>query len=109
MGAYMIFLNENIRFKPSVLMRAVKGSKPSTDLNMALNLNEKYTAGVFTRNFNTYGLLLQMKLGTQYRFGYVFEVPAGNSVGARFTTHEFMLGLNLSLLRFHDSLAVINW
>jgi type IX secretion system PorP/SprF family membrane protein len=109
MGAYMIFINENIRLKPSMLIRGVKGAKISTDLNMALNLNEKYTAGIFTRNFSTYGLLAQMKLGTMYRFGYTFEVPTGNSVGARFTTHEFMIGINLSLLRFHDSLAVINW
>ena len=109
MGAYMIFLNEHIRFKPSVLLRGVQGAKLSTDLNMALNLNEKYTAGLFTRNFNTYGLLAQMKIGNMYRFGYTFEIPSNNSVGARFTTHEFMFGVNLSLLRFHDSLAITNW
>lgn len=109
MGAYVIFLNEHIRLKPSVLLKDVKGSRLSADLNFAANLNEKYTAGVFTRNFNTYGLLVQMKLGDQYRFGYVFEVPTNNSVGARFTSHELTLGINLALLRSHDSLAVTNF
>jgi type IX secretion system PorP/SprF family membrane protein len=109
MGAYVIFLNEHIRLKPSVLLKGVKGSRLSADLNFAANLNEKYTAGVFTRNFNTYGLLVQMKLGDQYRFGYVFEVPTNNSVGARFTSHELTFGINLALLRSHDSLAVTNF
>lgn len=109
MGAYVIFLNEHIRLKPSVLVKGVKGAKLSTDLNFAANLNEKYTAGVFTRNFNTYGLLAQMKIGDRYRFGYVFEVPTDNSVGTRFTSHEITLGINLALLRFHDSLAVTNF
>lgn len=109
MGAYTIFLNEHIRFKPSVLFKGVKGAKLSADLNMSVNLNEKYTAGIFTRNFNTYGLLAQMKIGNMYRFGYTFEVPTNNSVGARFTTHEFMFGINLALLKFHDSLAITNW
>jgi type IX secretion system PorP/SprF family membrane protein len=109
MGAYMIFLNEHIRLKPSVLLKGVRGAKLSADLNFAANLNEKYTAGIFTRNFNTYGLLAQMKVGDKYRFGYVFELPAGNSVGARFTSHELMLGINIAVLRFHDALAVMNF
>jgi type IX secretion system PorP/SprF family membrane protein len=108
-GAYVIFVNEHIRLKPSVLLRGVKGARLSTDLNFAANLDEKYTAGIFTRNFNTYGLLAQMKIGDRYRFGYVFEVPTNKSVGARFTSHELTFGINMALLRSHDSLAVTNF
>jgi type IX secretion system PorP/SprF family membrane protein len=108
MGSYMIYLNEHVRFKPSVLLKDVKGSPLSADLNFSVNLDEKYTAGLFTRNFGTYGLLAQIKFGKGYRFGYAFEVPANNSVGARFTTHEFSVGLNLAVLSFHDS-AITNF
>jgi type IX secretion system PorP/SprF family membrane protein len=106
MGAYNIFLNEHFRLKPSVLLKGVKGAKLSTDLNFALNIDEKYTAGVFTRSFNTYGLLAQMKISDTYRFGYAFEVPSNNSVGSKFTSHEFMIGMNLSLFSFHDKVSV---
>ncbi|MFZ6014328.1 MAG: type IX secretion system membrane protein PorP/SprF [Bacteroidota bacterium] len=108
-GSYMIFLNERIRLKPSVLLKGVKGAPLSADLNFALNLDEKYTAGVFTRNFNTYGLLAQLKVGENYRFGYTFEVPSNQSVGARFTTHEFSFGLNLALFSFHDTSSITNF
>lgn len=106
MGAYNIFLNEHFRLKPSVLLKGVKGAKLSTDLNFALNIDEKYTAGIFTRSFNTYGLLAQMKINDTYRFGYAFEVPSNNSVGSKFTSHEFMIGMNLSLFNFHDKVSV---
>ena len=103
MGAYVFYLNEHIRLKPSVLLKSVKGSPISTDVNFAVNFEEKYTAGVYTRNLNAYGLMAQMKFGGSYRFGYAFEVPAGNSVGARFTTHELRFGLNMALFNFHST------
>lgn len=101
MGAYIFYINEHIRLKPSVLLKSVKGSPISTDVNFAVNFEEKITAGVYTRNLNAYGLMGQIKFGGSYRFGYAFEVPAGNSVGARFTTHELSFGLNLAMFAFH--------
>lgn len=105
-GAYVFYLNERIRVKPSAMVRAVKGSKPSTDLNFTATFEEKYSAGVFTRNFNTYGLLAQLKLSDKYRFGYTFEIPMNNSVGTRFTSHEVMVGVNLSVFDFHDRVGI---
>jgi type IX secretion system PorP/SprF family membrane protein len=101
-GSYVIYMNENIRFKPFVLLRGVKGAPASVDLAFNININSIHTAGVFTRNFNTYGLLFQTMLKEKLRFGYVFEVPTNKSVGASFTTHELTLGLRLSVFRFHE-------
>ena len=102
-GAYVVLLTERIRFKPSVLFKGVKGAPLSTDVNFAFNIDERYTAGAYTRNFNTYGLLAQLKLSDRYRFGYAFEMPTNNSVGTRFTSHEIMLGINLAVLSSHSS------
>lgn len=108
MGAYIFYINEHIRLKPSVLLKTVKGSPLSADVNFALNFEEKITAGAFTRNLNAYGLMAQIKFGGAYRFGYAFEVPSGNSVGARFTTHELTLGLNMAMFAFHST-AITNF
>lgn len=105
-GAYVIYFNEHIRFKPSVMFRGVQGAKISTDLNFSANIEEKFMAGVFTRNFNTYGLMGQMKLNNTVRLGYAFEVPTNNSVGARFTSHEFMVGVNMAVFNFHDNIGI---
>lgn len=101
-GAYVFYLNENIRFKPSTLLRGVSGSPMSLDLNFNVSLNEKYAAGIFTRNFNTYGLQLQARLGEKLKFGYIFEIPTNNSVGTAFSSHELFLGLDMPVFNFHD-------
>jgi type IX secretion system PorP/SprF family membrane protein len=100
-GGYVFYLNEHVRLKPSVLLKSVSGSPVSTDVNFAVNLNERYTAGIYTRNLNAYGLMAQIKFADSYRFGYAFEVPSGESVGAKFTTHELSFGLNMAMFAFH--------
>lgn len=101
-GAYVFNMGTRIRFKPAVLLKSVKGSPLSTDLNFNINIDQLYTGGVFTRNFNTYGIQLGALLKEQFRLGYTFEVPTGNSVGTQFSTHEILLGIRMSVLSFHD-------
>ena len=102
-GAYVVFLTDRIRLKPSVLIKGVKGAPISADLNFSANFDEAITAGIFTRSFNTYGLIGQMKLKNSLKFGYAFEVPTNKSVGARYTSHELMVGINLSVFSFHTT------
>jgi len=102
MGAYVHYLNEHIRLKPSALLRGVKGAPTSVDLAFNININAIHTTGVFVRNFNTYGLLLQTLLKEKIRFGYVFELPGNKSAGTNFTTHEVCLGIVLPVLGSHE-------
>ncbi len=102
-GAYVFYLNEQIKFKPTALVRAVTGAPASVDVGANFIFNSAHTAGVFTRNFKTYGILLQTLYREKFRFGYVFELPTNKSVGANFTTHEISLGLRLSVFSFHDT------
>jgi hypothetical protein len=99
-GSYAWLFNENLRFKPSVLMRATQGSPISYDLNATFTFKEMYTGGLFTRNFNTFGLLAQVVVN-KFRLGYVFELPTGSS-NLNFTTHEITVGIGMDVLPFHD-------
>lgn len=101
-ASYVSYLNENIRIKPSVLVKGVSGSQLSFDVNMAVILKDQYTLGAFTRNFGTYGFLTQIKIDDHYKVGYVLEVPTNRSVGSNFISHELTLGFNMSLLTFHS-------
>ncbi len=102
MGGYVFNMGTRLRLKPSVLLKSVKGSPLSTDLNFMVNIDQLYSAGLFTRNFNTYGVQLQALLKDTFRLGYTFEIPTANSVGTQFNTHEILLGVKLSVLNFHD-------
>ncbi len=102
-GSYVHYFNERIRFKPSVLLRGVKGAPVSVDVAANLNINALHTVGLFTRNLKSYGLLLQTQVKEQLRFGYVFEMPTNRSVGTNFTTHEIVLGIRLSMFSFQQN------
>ena len=103
MAAYVFMLSERVKLKPSALVKEVQGAPVSVDFNTSVIIDEKYTGGLFTRNLNTYGVLLQARMEQGYRFSYIFEVPSNRSVGMRYPTHEVCLGLSLSLLKSHHS------
>lgn len=102
LGSYMFLINDKIRFKPATLLRITGGVPISTDFSANIAYLNNYSAGLFTRNLNTYGLLMNASFGN-FRFGYVFELPSQKSVGLNFTSHELMLGIKLNALPFHDA------
>lgn len=101
-GGYVYYVNEHIRLKPSVLLRAVKGAPMSADIAMNVNINGIHTAGVFTRNLSTHGVIVQTMIREQFRFGYAFELPTNKSVGTKFATHEISIGVILSAFSYHE-------
>jgi len=100
-GSYMFLITEKLRFKPATLLKISQASPVSVDLNANISYLDNYSAGIFTRNFNTYGVLLNMSF-SNFRFGYAFELPTNQSVGLNFTSHEIMLGIKIKMLNFHD-------
>ncbi len=101
-GTYLFQLSERLTLKPSALLKIVKGAPLSTDLNCTLLFDRNYGAGIYTRNFNTLGMLLQMAFFEKFRLSYAMELPTGRSVGPQFTTHELMLTARLRLLKEHE-------
>lgn len=102
LGAYVFQLSYRIKVKPWILARMVSSVPASFDYGASIKVDDSYSLGFFTRNFETYGTFAQINLGDHLRFAYVFELPTKNSVGTQFTTHELTMGVRLSTLSFHD-------
>jgi type IX secretion system PorP/SprF family membrane protein len=100
--AYLFYLSDRLRFKPTALLRGVADAPANIDVAFNMNIDGQYTAGLFTRNLNTYGVLLQATFKNQLRAGYTFEIPSSNSVGSNFNTHEVNLGIMLSIFSYHE-------
>jgi type IX secretion system PorP/SprF family membrane protein len=100
-AAYMVPVSFRVKLKPSVLLRAVPDLPLSTDVGLAMRVDDSYTLGVFTRNLGTVGFQTLFNIGDALRVGYVFEMPVNSSTSLNFTSHEFMVGLRFKALRFH--------
>jgi type IX secretion system PorP/SprF family membrane protein len=100
MGSYTFYLNQRVNFVPTALLKATKNNPVSADVNANVSIDDAYTAGIFTRNFNSFGLMCTVRL-TNYRLGYVFEVP-GSNPGTSFTTHEVTLAFGMAVFNYHE-------
>lgn len=101
-GGYVYYVGTRLRLKPAMLLRGTPGAPLSADLNFNVNIDTKYTGGVFIRNFKSYGVLLQAWVFDKFRLGYAFELPTGSSVGPQYTSHELTLAIKMALLNSHD-------
>lgn len=101
-GSYLIHLTGRLNVVPTVLLKATRGNPLSADLNVNMMIDDAFTAGLCTRNFNSVGLMGTMRL-KNYRFGYVFELPGANP-GVAYTTHEITLALSIPVFNFHDKI-----
>lgn len=98
--SYRVMISEKLAFTPSSLLRTTKGTPLSADLNANVTLSRSYTVGVFTRNLNTYGLLLQL-VAKNTRIGYMFELP-GKGSALNFNSHEISLAISIDALKAHE-------
>lgn len=101
LGAYNFMLKDKLWLKPSILLRGTKGSPLSADINATFTYRDYYSAGLFTRNFQTYGALVQV-LYKNYHLIYVFELPQSKESGLRFSSHEIGIGISRGIFTYHD-------
>ncbi|TRX60829.1 type IX secretion system membrane protein PorP/SprF [Fulvivirga sp. M361] len=100
-AGYVYHFGTGLSLKAATLLRGVSGSPLSVDYNVNLILQDRFYAGILSRNFQTYGLLAQVNINENFRFGYVFEIPTDKSVGSNFNSHELTLTIDFAVLDFH--------
>ena len=98
-GAYLFTLSEGIRLRPSMLMKYISNNPVSVDLNINL-LVKNMTAGLFTRNLGTAGILATYTV-SGFKVGYTLELPI-RSTGLQFTTHEVFVSYSAKVFHFQE-------
>lgn len=102
-GSYAFVLSEKFRVRPAALVRATPGAPASVDVNASLLVQQDYSIGLLTRNFNTFGMQFLAAVN-DLKLGYVLEFPAGQS-SMNFTSHEFMLSMSVGVMRYHNKVS----
>lgn len=91
MGGYVVDISQDLKFKPSFLLRAVEGAPLSLDLNASFLLRERVWFGAMYRIGNGLGVMAQYQFNDQLRAGYAFDLTTTRIGAYNAGTHEIML------------------
>lgn len=91
-GGYIFDLSDAVKLKPSLLVKAVKGSPLAVDINMNAWFQDKVGLGVSYRTGDALVGLFEMQLSPKFRVGYAYDFVISNlktyNLGG---SHELML------------------
>lgn len=72
-GGYSVQMTENIIFKPSLMMRYIKGVENTFDLSATFDFNQKVTTGINFRLGESIAVFAMTKVIDQMQFGMAYE------------------------------------
>lgn len=90
-GGYVFNLNENIKFKPAALVKAVNGAPLSIDVSANFLFNEKFTTGLAWRWDDSISALLGFQASKNLYIGFAYDLTSSNYSNYNSGTYELML------------------
>ena len=94
-GGYVFNLSDVVKFKPSVLVKAVSGSPLSTDFSGNFLIQEKVTLGASYRMDDSVSALLGLQFAKDFFIGYSFDYTITPLNKYNDGTHEVILRYQL--------------
>lgn len=92
-AGYSLDINEEVQFKPSILMKASSGAPIQFDLNTNVWLHNIVGAGLSYRTNESILAMVETQVTAQLRFGYSYDMPF-----KRPNSHELFLRYELGRL-----------
>jgi type IX secretion system PorP/SprF family membrane protein len=91
MGGYVFYLNEVLKFKPTVLYRWAERTPSFFDISGSFLLYDRVWVGATYRVSNSYGLIFQFNVNNQLKFGYSYDQTTFHPTQVNAGTHEFLI------------------
>jgi len=104
MAGYVFNLNENLKFKPSALLKAVTGAPIALDLSANFLINQKFTLGGSYRLNAAVSGLVGIQISDSLMFGYAYDYDTTELGNYNSGSHEVFLRIELPT----RSRAVVN-
>lgn len=92
-------LGTELKFKPSIMLRAVEGAPLSLDVNANFLLRERVWFGAMYRFGDSFGVMAQYMLSRQLRVGYAFDLTTSRLGAYNSGTHEIMLSYDFRFVK----------
>lgn len=95
MAGIAIPLNDNIVFKPAILVKYVKNAPVQFDFNASFLINDVLWLGTSYRTKRTFVLMTEILISKGVRLGYSYDMFLNTLNVTNSGSHEIMLGLDL--------------
>jgi type IX secretion system PorP/SprF family membrane protein len=88
---YVFPVNEDLNFKPSVLLKGVRGAPLEADLNATLWIRDVIAIGAQYRTEASIAGLIELQVSPQFKIGYAYDSSTTKLVQYNSGSHEIML------------------
>ena len=90
-GGYVFATGDNIKIKPSVLVKSVGGAPLQIDLNTNVYWKDLLGVGISYRSKAVLAFMAEVKLNKNFRLAYAFDQSVNNLAGNVGATHEIII------------------
>ena len=98
---YLFDLNDNLKFKPSAMVKMVQGAPISIDVNGSLFINDLFEIGLSWREGDSIDALIGVQASPSVRVGYAYDYTLTNLSDFNSGSHEIMLLFDLDFAKKH--------
>ncbi len=95
-SGYVFEMNDNLKLKPSVLLKGVEGAPLSIDLAGNVLINNKFELGVSWRIDDSLNALMNVEVANGFRIGYAYDYTLLNLGDFNSGSHEIILLITIS-------------
>ena len=96
MGCYVYTLTDEIKLKPTFMLKAVSGAPLEADIGLHTLFNETFWIGASYRTKDSWAAILSFQLNKQLRIGYSYDYTTTGLQKYNSGTHEITLGYDFS-------------
>lgn len=95
-GGYVFDVNENLKLKPSTMIRSAFGAQVSLDLNLNALFFEKFEIGGMYRLDDSFGAMVNYAISPNLRIGYAYDHIVSDLRVTTPSSHEIILLFDLN-------------
>ncbi|PUZ30224.1 type IX secretion system membrane protein, PorP/SprF family [Chitinophaga costaii] len=100
-GGYLFDMNDNLKFKPNVMLRQVYGNGIQFDLNANFLVKNVVWVGASYRSEKIVNGILQVQATKNLQVGYAYDFPmSDNLLGMQGGSHELMMNYRFSFSKW---------
>ncbi len=94
-GGYVFDLTSNLKYRPTVFFKAVKGAPMSFESTHTLILNDKLWLGAMWRVGDALGAMIQYNIYPAFKVGYSYDFTTSKLSQVSGGTHEILVSYDL--------------